>query len=108
MAASTEVKAALTPEVAQQLTDLAANGASIDSNPNTPNALAALANPIDVVALINSMAQLSAAAPAVEAAQGPAPAAAPAPAPASSGTLSASASPVLAAVASILLLAALL
>lgn len=104
MTASAELKAALTPEVAQQLTDLAANGAAIDQNPNTPNTLAALANPIDAVALINSMAQLSAAAPAVEAAQGPAPAAAPAPA--SSGALSAS--PVLAAVASVLLVAALL
>lgn len=104
MAASPELAGALTPEQSSQLNTLAANGPSIDANPNTPAALAALANPIDAVALMNSMAQLSAASPA--AIVGPASVAAPAPA-ASSGALAAS-SPVLAAVASALLVAALL
>jgi len=87
----------------QQLQDLAASASTIDQNPNTPNTLAALANPIDAVALINTMTQLSAASPEAPVEQ---PAAAPAPAPAQSGVLSAS--PVLAAVASVLLVAALL
>lgn len=103
MSANDDLKAALPAASAQQLIDLAANGAAIDQNPNTPAALAALSNPIDAVALLNSMAQLSAASPAAPAA---APAPAPAPAPAQSSALSAS--PVLAAVASILLVAALL
>jgi hypothetical protein len=98
MAGSQELVAALAPATAEQLKSLAANGAAIDANPNTANILAGLANPIDAVALINNMAQLSAASPA-------APAAAPAPAPKNSAL---SASPVLAAVASVLLVAALL
>lgn len=106
MAASPELAGALTPEQSSQLSTLAANGASIDANPNTPAALAALANPIDAVALMNSMAQLSAASPA--AAVEPAPVAAPAPAPAATSGALAASSPVLAAVASILLVAALL
>jgi hypothetical protein len=104
MAASPELAGTLTPEQTAQLNTLVANGATIDANPNTPNTLAALANPIDAVALMNSMAQLSAASPA--AAVDPAPVAAPAPA-ATSGALAAS-SPVFAAVASVLLVAALL
>lgn len=101
MVASPELMSALSPAAVSQLQTLAANGASVDLNPNTPAALAALANPIDANALINTMQQLSAAAPVV------APMAAPAPAPAAkSGALSAS--PVLAAVASVLLVAALL
>jgi hypothetical protein len=101
MSANDDLKAALPAASAQQLIDLAANGAAIDQNPNIPAALAALSNPIDAVALLNSMAQLSAASPA-------APAAAPAPVPAPAQSSALSASPVLAAVASILLVAALL
>jgi hypothetical protein len=99
MVGSQELMAALAPASATQLQSLAANRAAIDANPNTANILAALANPVDAVALINSMAELSAASPAAPAA------AAPAPAPTNSAL---SASPVLAAVASVLLVAALL
>lgn len=103
MSASSDLVAALPPTAAQQLQTLAGTAATIDQNPNTPATLAALANPIDAVALINSMSQLSsaAAAPADEAA---APPTAQAP---TSGAMSAS--PLtLAVAASVLLVAALL
>lgn len=99
MVGSQELMAALVPATAEQLQTLAASGAAIDANPNTANILAALTNPIDAVALINNMAQLSAASPVAPAGS------APAPAPTNSVL---SASPVLAAVASVLLVAALL